>query len=494
MGGRPTDVLPGGPRLRRARLVGQLGVVHMQRPAHAVAVLVRPIALCPVAWGALPTQGHRPGVDVGRRATRRMRTESAPPCCWRCEATFRNRRLTRADILFRMAQLTTDATVLAKEAANFERIAESLKDQVTRVQQTATELIADHNWKGSARNAAQAALNRYVEAAQSMTRGLNDNSTNLHKAGLLYQATDEEQSSRLAQAMGFGDDTDGKQHGHMQTADAKHDGHIQQVDNHGSGGDQALVTDPHADPTARHLAQERLDDLKNANLVGPPIPDPVLGGDSRTRAQARRQFQRFLESGQAYPDRPPLTPDQATQLLDKWETNSRNMILGDFGQRLQAAGVSPPGVERALDEIRSGKTPADVFRDVADGMSKYGGALGGGAESHGAAIPHGQHWANTPVWSEADAKALEGFGRQLTKAGVGLDALVTGYDVANGAPLGPAAAEFGGRAAGGFAGGWAAGSLWGSLVGPEGTLIVGLLGGIAGAAGGDELVKAALGE
>jgi len=96
--------------------------------------------------------------------------------------------------------------------------------------------------------------------------------------------------------------------------------------------------------------------------------------------------------------------------------------------------------------------------------------------------------------SEADAKALEGFGRQLTKAGIGLDVLFTGYDVANGAPLGPAAAEFGGRAAGGFAGGWAAGSLWGSLVGPEGTPIVGLLGGIAGAAGGDELVKAGLGE
>lgn len=258
--------------------------------------------------------------------------------------------------------------------------------------------------------------------------------------------------------------------------------------------DQAIVNDPTADPTARRLAQERLDDLKNSNLFGPPIADPIFGGDSRTRAQARRQFQRFLESGEAYPDQPPLTPDQATQLLDKWEANSRAMILGNFGKQLQAAGVSPPGIQRALDELRSGKSPADVFRDVGDDLSYYGGALGGGAESHGAAIPHGQHWASTPVWSEADAKALESFGRNLTKAGIGLDALVTGYDVANGAPLGPAAAEFGGRTAGGFAGGWAAGALWGSLVGPEGTLIVGFLGGIAGAAGGDKLVKMALGE
>jgi hypothetical protein len=299
----------------------------------------------------------------------------------------------------------------------------------------------------------------------------------------------------LAHAMGFRDETDDGHRGHVGTADNKHhDGHIRAVDDrHGAGADQAIVNDPHADPTSKHLAQERLDDLRNANLVGPPMPDTVLGGDTKTRAQARRQFQEFLESGKAYPDRPPLTPDQATQLLDKWETNSRNMVLNDFGKQLQAAGVSPSGVERAVEEIRGGKTPGQVLHDAVSGLSDYGGALGGGAESHGAAVPRGQHWApDVPVWSESDAKALEDFGRHLTKAGVGLDALVTGYDVANGAPLGPAAAGLGARAAGGFAGGWAAGSLWGSLVGPEGTLIVGFLGGIAGAAGADKLVQTAL--
>jgi hypothetical protein len=38
------DVLPGRPRLRRGRLVGQLGLVHLQRAAHGLAVLVRPSA------------------------------------------------------------------------------------------------------------------------------------------------------------------------------------------------------------------------------------------------------------------------------------------------------------------------------------------------------------------------------------------------------------------------------------------------------------------
>ena len=83
--------------------------------------------------------------------------------------------------------------------------------------------------------------------------------------------------------------------------------------------DQAIVDDPNADPTARQLAQERLNDLKYAKFVGPLTTDPIMGGDARTRAQARLEFQRLFESGQAFPNRPPLTPDEATQLLDKWE-------------------------------------------------------------------------------------------------------------------------------------------------------------------------------
>jgi hypothetical protein len=259
--------------------------------------------------------------------------------------------------------------------------------------------------------------------------------------------------------------------------------------------DEAIVNDPGADPTARRLAQERLNDLKDSNLVGPATIDPIMGGDTRTRAQARRQFQQFLESGDAFPDRPPLTPDEATALLDNWEAQGRDMVLGNFAGRLKAAGVSPPGIQRALDEIRAGKTPGQVFHDVADDLSWYGSALGGGAEAHGGALPHGRHWGDAPVWSESDAKALEGFGRKLTYGGVGLDAVLTTLEVAQGAqPLGPAAAEFGGRTLGGFAGGWAAGALWGSLVGPEGTLIVGFLGGIAGATLGEDAVKKALGQ
>ena len=123
-----------------------------------------------------------------------------------------------------------------------------------------------------------------------------------------------------------------------------------------------------------------------------------------------------------------------------------------------------------------------------------GGALDGGAESHGAALPGGRHWGDAPIWSESDAKALKAFGRKLTVAGVGLDAVITRLDVAHRAPVGPAAAEFGGRTLRGIAGSAAAGALWASFVGPEGSLIAGFLGGIAGACGGDEAVKWALGK
>ena len=219
-----------------------------------------------------------------------------------------------------------------------------------------------------------------------------------------------------------------------------------------------------------------------------------MGGDARTRAGARHEVQRLLESGEAFSDRPPLTPDEATQLLDKWETDGRQMVLRNFANQLQSAGVSPPGIQRALDEIRSGKTPWQVIHDTGSGLSNWGGALGGGAAAQGPGLPGGAHWGDRPVWSETDAKALEAFGKRLGAAGIGLDALITIGDVAHGEPFDPAVAKFGGRTLGGILGGAATGAAWGSLVGPEGTLIVGLLGGIAGAWGGEKLVKWDLGE
>lgn len=173
--------------------------------------------------------------------------------------------------------VNVDSAALKKEAANFERIAESLKDQVARVQRTASELVAEHNWKGSARDAVNSALNRYVEAAQAMSNGLNDNSTKLATAGLLYESTDEQQSSRLARAMGFGDESNDRHHGHADTADNRHhDGDVRLVD-YQSGPAVAV------DPRNPFVGDERFghwQDVTPPPYVGSTPPAPWTGHKS----------------------------------------------------------------------------------------------------------------------------------------------------------------------------------------------------------------------
>jgi hypothetical protein len=257
--------------------------------------------------------------------------------------------------------------------------------------------------------------------------------------------------------------------------------------------DEAIINNPYADATARRLAQERLNDLRNADphFVGPPGPkDPVMGGNAQTRAQGRLMFQRLLESGEIGPA---MTPDQATAQIDQFEARGRQLILDGFASELRQSGVSEPGIQRALGDLQSGKTPADILRDAGSALSDWGGPLGSGLEKQGAALPHGQHWGDQRVWSKGDAEALESLGRRLGYAGILLDSALTANEIAHGAPLNNEVARLGGRTLGGILGSAGAAAAWGSFVGPEGTVIMGLLGAFAGAWGGDELIKWGIG-
>ncbi len=98
-----------------------------------------------------------------------------------------------------MAQMNTDAAVLAKEAGNFERIAGELRSVMAQVEGTAGSLQGQ--WHGQAGVAAQAALVRYHEAASQLNTELNDISNNISTAGVQYTSTDEDQSSTLQSAM-----------------------------------------------------------------------------------------------------------------------------------------------------------------------------------------------------------------------------------------------------------------------------------------------------
>jgi WXG100 family type VII secretion target len=98
-----------------------------------------------------------------------------------------------------MAQMNTDAAVLAKEAANFERISGELQAVIGQVESTAGALAAQ--MVGQAGTAAQAALMRFHEAATRQIQELNDISANIHTSGTQYTATDEDQASTLAGSM-----------------------------------------------------------------------------------------------------------------------------------------------------------------------------------------------------------------------------------------------------------------------------------------------------
>ncbi|ABK75930.1 MULTISPECIES: WXG100 family type VII secretion target [Mycolicibacterium] len=98
-----------------------------------------------------------------------------------------------------MAAMNTDAAVLAKEAANFERISGELKGVIAQVESTGSALAAQ--MVGQAGTAAQAALARFHEAAAKQVQELNEISANIHTSGTQYTSTDEDQAGTLASSM-----------------------------------------------------------------------------------------------------------------------------------------------------------------------------------------------------------------------------------------------------------------------------------------------------
>ncbi|BBY94726.1 ESAT-6-like protein EsxB [Mycobacterium gallinarum] len=97
------------------------------------------------------------------------------------------------------AGMETDAAVLAKEAGNFERISGELQAIMSQVDATANGLRPA--WQGDSGTAAQAALVRYQEAAQTQRTLLDEISMNIHSSGTDYTATDTDQASVVQTAM-----------------------------------------------------------------------------------------------------------------------------------------------------------------------------------------------------------------------------------------------------------------------------------------------------
>ncbi|BBX32990.1 WXG repeat protein [Mycolicibacterium mageritense DSM 44476 = CIP 104973] len=95
--------------------------------------------------------------------------------------------------------MNTDVAVLAKEAANFERISGELKGVISQVESTGGQLAT--SLRGAAGDATQAALLRFHEAAQKQIQELDDISANIHQSGAQYTSTDDDQAASLSSQM-----------------------------------------------------------------------------------------------------------------------------------------------------------------------------------------------------------------------------------------------------------------------------------------------------
>ncbi|EID15887.1 hypothetical protein MXEN_05410 [Mycobacterium xenopi RIVM700367] len=250
--------------------------------------------------------------------------------------------------------------------------------------------------------------------------------------------------------------------------------------------DCQIITNPASGADARRLAGERLDDYNKSKFIGPLPHDTVLGGDARSRAQARLDLQHDLENGSTSLDVPHcMTPDQATRLVDSMEATDRANVLTKLQQQLQQAGMSPGAAAQVTEGIAHGSVPHEYI----DAASAAGTALDGGKEGidHFAeALPTGKHWPPGVAFSPADVEALARLGGRIGTVGSALEFGTALYEVFG---EGKSPVEVGAKAAGGIAG--MAGASWAGaeggllIAGPPGAFAGALIGGTAGAFGGE---------
>lgn len=243
--------------------------------------------------------------------------------------------------------------------------------------------------------------------------------------------------------------------------------------------------DEAAQAESRRLAGERLDDFNMANSTGVVARDPILGGDARTRAQTRLKLQHDLETGQLPSHPQPLTPDEATKLMDQMELTDRANTLVRLQQTLQQCGMSPEGSAKVAEGLAHGVIP-DEYVQGASAASKVFDAGKEGINNYAELVPTGRHWAPGVAFSPEDVEALRKVGQRVGVVGSALEMGVGAYQVfVEGKPLLDVAVESGGGLAGAWAGTELGGFAGAAVAGPPGAFVGALFLGTVGAIGGE---------
>jgi hypothetical protein len=250
--------------------------------------------------------------------------------------------------------------------------------------------------------------------------------------------------------------------------------------------DYATATNPAADADARRLAGERLDDFAMAQFSGPLPIDPTLGGNARSRAQMRLQWQKKLQEGLS--DALPMNPDQVTQMLDDSEQQARAVVTREAAKALERGGMSGAGAMAVVGKMATG-TP---LSEIAHQDATLVGAVGAGMAVSAGSVSTGAH--NLPdsfgVLSKSDAEALKRVGGHLGTAGSLADLVLAGIELNQGAPIGTTIGKTAGGIGGGIALSWGLGAAGGMVFGPGGAFVGAALGATLGGWGGGEVGEA----
>src|SRR4051812_11752131 len=189
-----------------------------------------------------------------------------------------------------------------------------------------------------------------------------------------------------------------------------------------------------------------------AHQSGPLPTDPVMGGDARTRAQTRQEWQQRVEHG--FMGTQPMTPHQAMEWINQSQAQGRALVLDRLQEQLQQLGMSPEGAAAATEAMSRGIVPKE-FVDFAQHGSKVLSGEEQGFNRYGQGlITTGEHWKpHVPQFNAADVAHLEKISKVTGGVGTALDPAGGVYEIKHRGSPPEGAAEGGGGGAGGGGGG-----------------------------------------